>query len=360
MIRPDELASERPLGPWNCRGTEVWETICAAAAGDVPALRGLLQRDPNLYRCEYWYTQPIHFAVREGHLEATRLLLDAGADPAAVEFWGDDLITVARDRGHEPVARLLEEVSIERNRARPADADHEIHGAASAGDFQRVRALLDADPSLVHRRDHAGGTPLHRAVASSQRPMVELLLDRGADIHGLHGQGSGSEKGYPAGEFQPIDLALWTGPFWGVRGDVEMARLLLERGAALDLTIAAALGDLDGVRSMLDQDPARIRETRPCSKRAPLLRRRVQPSGDRRAAAGAGCGSPLAGRSLCASGRVVTRGLTGRRPGDGGAAARAWSRSQQRHRFFRKRRLHRPDARDSSHDDGQGGNVRSL
>jgi len=29
-------------------------------------------------RAEYWYTPAIHFAVREGHLEAVRLLLEAG------------------------------------------------------------------------------------------------------------------------------------------------------------------------------------------------------------------------------------------------------------------------------------------
>ncbi len=77
-----------------------------------------------------------------------------------------------------------------------------------------------------------------------------------------------SDRGYAAVDFQPIDLALWTGPFWSVRGDVETARLLLSRGAAYDLVIAAALGDLESVRSILDSDPARIAEARPCGKRA--------------------------------------------------------------------------------------------
>ncbi len=56
------------------------------------------------------------------------------------------------------------------------------------------------------------------------------MLDRGADIHALHGAGARSERGYAAVDFQPIDLALWNGPFWGVHGDFETARLLLARG----------------------------------------------------------------------------------------------------------------------------------
>jgi len=39
-----------------------------------------MERDPSLSRAEYFYAPPIHFAVREGHAEAVRILLDAGAE----------------------------------------------------------------------------------------------------------------------------------------------------------------------------------------------------------------------------------------------------------------------------------------
>ena len=270
MIKPGVLGSERPHGPWSCRGCDVWDAIRAAASGDAAELARLLERDPNLYRAEYWYTQPIRFAVREGHTEAVRTLLDAGADPSWRGLKNEDLITLARDRGHERIAQLLENTQAARGRIVASDgpADHPIHSAAASGDSERVRSLLDDDPLLVHRFDRAGGTPLHRAVASSARDVVELLLDRGADIHALHGAGPGSTSGYAATYFQPIDLALWNGPFWGLRGDIETARLLLDRGAAYDLVIAAALGDLEHVRRLLDEDRDRIAATRPCGKRA--------------------------------------------------------------------------------------------
>ena len=64
----------------------MWDTFQAAATGDVQALTRLLKGDPDLYRAEYWYTQPIRFAVREGHVDAVRILLDAGADLRSVLF----------------------------------------------------------------------------------------------------------------------------------------------------------------------------------------------------------------------------------------------------------------------------------
>jgi hypothetical protein len=39
------------------------------------------------------------------------------------------------------------------------------------------------------------------------------------------------------------------------------------RGAAYDLTIAAALGDVQRVTALLDEDPSRIREKRLSGKR---------------------------------------------------------------------------------------------
>jgi ankyrin repeat protein len=248
-----------------------WDVIAASASGDMVTLRRLLERAPQLAKVGYWYTPPLHFAVREGHLEAVGALLEAGADPAAVGFTGDDPITVARDRGHEEVLRLLEAARDRLGRTQSEGApagDHPIHLAADADDVARVREMLDATPSLLERSDPAGGTPLHRAVAASARSVVTLLLDRGADIHARHGAGPGSPKGYAAADFQPIDLALWTGPFWGLRGDTETARLLIERGAEHDLVIASALGELERVQGLLDDDSRRITTARPCGKRA--------------------------------------------------------------------------------------------
>jgi ankyrin repeat protein len=279
MIKPAELETDR--------GQQIWATLTAASTGDVTTLGELVTRDPSLAN-EY---SPIGHAVREGHLEAVRLLLAAGANPDELGFDGDTLIETARDRGFDAIAVALEQAREARGKVVPADThrDHPLHIAAEAGDLTKVRALVDADPTLVHRSDRAGGTPLHRAVIGRNKAVVALLLDRGADVHAIHGSGLGTLNGYAPENLQAIDLAIWGGPpsvrwpmwrmglawmRWWLAGRprrrpcaVDIARLLILRGAAHDLPTAAALGDLDRVKAILDEDASRIRETRPNGRR---------------------------------------------------------------------------------------------
>jgi ankyrin repeat protein len=142
-------------------------------------------------------------------------------------------------------------------------SDHGIHGAAASGDVDAVRRFIDADATLVEARDRKGATPLHRAAATGARAAVGLLLDRGADVHARHLDGPGDAAGYAPVDFEPIDIALFEHDL----GDFATARLLIDRGAAYDLTVAAACGDLSHVAAALDAAPERSREARPHGRR---------------------------------------------------------------------------------------------
>jgi ankyrin repeat protein len=255
MIKPPELDSDE--------GLVVWNALSASGAGDVAALRRLVERDPGLSRAEYWYTPAIHFAVREGHLDAVRLLLNAGADPEWNGLHDGSLIVMARDRGHVQIARLLEEVRDRRGRVLAGSDSHPIHAAITREDTNEIRRLLDADPGLVDAGNEMGASPLHRAVGRGAQELAALLLERGASVHAVLGSAGGLGGGFWT-DLQPIDLAIWHGRRSGDRG---MIRLLLEHGATDDLAVAAALGDIDRVRGILDTEPARIRETRPSGRR---------------------------------------------------------------------------------------------
>jgi len=247
MIKPVELESPE--------GNDIWNTLTAAAAGNAPGLRRLVERNPRLARAEYWYAPALHFAAREGHVEAARVLLDAGADPERNGLNDRNVIEMARERGHEQIARMLERARDQRGRVVAQTTDHPIHRAAALGHVDAVRSLLDAEPSAINRGQRRGLTPLHCAVLGGSQHVVRLLLDRGANLHASGG----------GGDLQAIDFAVW-----GERGhscNHDMAQLLLSRGATYDVAVAAALGDLDGVTRMLDNAPSRISETRPSGRR---------------------------------------------------------------------------------------------
>jgi ankyrin repeat protein len=50
-------------------------------------------------------------------------------------------------------------------------------------DVEQIRKILDEHSELVHERDETGATALHYAAFDGLREIVELLLDRGAEIN---------------------------------------------------------------------------------------------------------------------------------------------------------------------------------
>ena len=264
LLRPHELGADTRYGSGRWRGEDIWQVLTAARAGDVDSLRGALERDPSLVSANYWYMPPLHFAVREGHLEAVRLLVANGADLTHRNalYGNDTLLQMAEDRGHQRVAGFLREAL--HGRIFSAGVRHAVHDAVSAGDSALLTRLLADDSRLVDRGDHLGRRPLHYAVAAGRGDLVDLLLDAGADIDAL---GFGGDDRVGGGGFRPVALALWRGPYWGRRDDLALARHLLDRGADYSPAIAAALGDETRVVELLRADAATASLAEACGKR---------------------------------------------------------------------------------------------
>jgi RNA polymerase sigma factor (sigma-70 family) len=116
-------------------------------------------------------------------------------------------------------------------------------GAAGHGRAEELGALLTESPELVEAEGaHPYGWgydvgPLHMAVQWDQAEKIEMLLDHGADVEAVDGSG-----------MRPLHLAL-------IYRCPGAARLLVERGAAVDVWAAAGLGDAARVRALLEDAP---------------------------------------------------------------------------------------------------------
>jgi uncharacterized protein len=75
----------------------------------------------------------------------------------------------------------IEDEAVRAARTSPLD----VFEAATVGDLDRLRALLDDDPALAHARSSDDTTALHFAAFFSQSEAARLLLERGADPHAV-------------------------------------------------------------------------------------------------------------------------------------------------------------------------------
>lgn len=250
MIRPEELKKNEPL-VWSAGiGVEVWKTFCAALTGDLKALKRLLKKDPSLARAEYGYHTAMFFAVRENQLEAARFLLERGADPVN-SGTPDTLLQIARDRGYAEMQSLLEAAISGGQGGSPGGEP--VAAAIRERDLAKVREWLDASPELLHAPDERTNQPIHWAVMTRQPDVIDELLSRGADLNAQRADGA-----------RPIHLT--NGDYhyrgwrdvpknWPVTPD-DVFRHLRACGAVVDLGMAAAKGDIERVRELLDEDPS--------------------------------------------------------------------------------------------------------
>ena len=155
-------------------GSDVTDAFVAATVGKADRLAAVLKADPaQLAARNDDGLTPLHVAAREGHPEAVRALLDAGAKAGETDNRPETRHRNADSNGWTP-----------------------LHLAAMAGQARTAELLLDRGADVNAADARGKFTPLHYAAWNGEAGLIQLLLARKAN------RAAKDEKGRT-----PLDLA---------------------------------------------------------------------------------------------------------------------------------------------------------
>jgi ankyrin repeat protein len=146
-----------------------------------------------------------------------------------------DMFEVALWQGWFEIADILVQKGIDVNATVVEDRRTLIHQSIQDRRLDIACKLIDYGADLTwHCNVGSIDTPLHRSVYENQPEIVERLLSAGVSIDLLN-----------CYETTPIEIAV-------ERGNREMVALLLARGAAVSIHVAAAIGDTKTIEQYLN------------------------------------------------------------------------------------------------------------
>ncbi|MHC4943207.1 MAG: ankyrin repeat domain-containing protein [Planctomycetota bacterium] len=169
----------------------------------------------------------------------------------------------------------------------------EIHDAARDGDAARINSILEKDPKLLNLRNERDATALHFACDGGHVGIVEMLIEKGADLHALDVDGDtplhwAAYAGFPDAAALLIEHGADINSrntndntplhYAALKGKPKAAMLLIEKGADLEAKnyegetplIWAALRNEKAICSLLIEKGADL-ENRNDYLRTPLL-----------------------------------------------------------------------------------------
>ncbi|XP_035185259.1 ankyrin-3 isoform X8 [Oxyura jamaicensis] len=210
----------------------------ASLAGQAEVVKVLVTNRANVNAQSQNGFTPLYMAAQENHLEVVKFLLDNGASQSLATEDGFTPLAVALQQGHDQVVSLLLENDTKGKVRLPA-----LHIAARKDDTKAAALLLQNDHNadveskmMVNRTTESGFTPLHIAAHYGNINVATLLLNRGAAVDFT-----------ARNDITPLHVA-------SKRGNANMVKLLLDRGAKIDAKTRDGLTPLHcGARSGHEQ-----------------------------------------------------------------------------------------------------------
>lgn len=151
------------------------------ALGDLSKLEKLVEERPTLVNFrDYDRRTALHIAASEGHVEICRFLIKKGARINRGDRWGGFPLDDAHRHRRSEVVNLLRE-----HGAKFGSTSQTVNliTAASEGDVEEVRTLLEFGSMDLNQGDYDRRTALHLAANEGHLEVVKLLCEAGANIN---------------------------------------------------------------------------------------------------------------------------------------------------------------------------------
>lgn len=148
---------------------------------DASVLKKILDDRPSLVNFrDYDRRTPLHIAASEGYTETCRFLVEKGAKINRSDRWGGSPLDDAHRHRHSEVIQFLRQHG--GTFGSPSLANNFIT-AASEGDVDEVKALLEFGNIDLNQGDYDRRTALHLAAGEGRAEVVQLLCEHGADVN---------------------------------------------------------------------------------------------------------------------------------------------------------------------------------
>uniref|UniRef100_A0A803PHE4 Uncharacterized protein n=1 Tax=Cannabis sativa TaxID=3483 RepID=A0A803PHE4_CANSA len=153
-------------------------------ANDTEALKKLIETEGvNLDRQDENGFSAAMVAAKIGHLEAFKLLLNAGADMKLRNKHGETALKLSEvNHNRIEFEKLMLKESLEMTIKSPRCHFDSLHQAVEMGDFDYVRVLITNEGYDVNSIDDDGYTPLMLAAKGGHAKLCELLICLGAKL----------------------------------------------------------------------------------------------------------------------------------------------------------------------------------
>uniref|UniRef100_UPI003AAC0634 ankyrin repeat and SAM domain-containing protein 6-like n=1 Tax=Centroberyx gerrardi TaxID=166262 RepID=UPI003AAC0634 len=181
-------------------------------------------------------------ATLSGKVGVAQQLVERGADPDRVNVLSKTAFELALQLKQRDIKAYLDSITTVRPQTDDEKRRPDVFSALKLGNSQLVKEILEEDPAQVNSSNQEGASPLMMAAVSGQLEVVQLMVEKNADIDkqdGVHG---------------------WTALMQATyHGNKDVVKYLLNQGADVNLRAKNGYTAFDLVMLLNDPDTELVR-----------------------------------------------------------------------------------------------------